>query len=120
MKLNLFGQDKQKIVRQHEEILSLLQRGYLYLSSILTTFSEWSKSSSISIVSQQQWGSQLHTLGRYITEIANNYASYKLSLDLSLISSRNNMPQKLEPYHYQVSLYNDMLKLMNKLGKKEK
>jgi len=120
LKLNLYGQDKQKIVRQHEEVLSQLKQGYLYLSSILTTFSEWSKSSSIPVVSQQQWAIQLHTLGSYITELANNDASYKLSLDLSLISSRNHIPQKLEPYQYQISLYNDTLKLMNKLGNKEK
>lgn len=30
------------------------------------------------------------------------------------------MPQKLEPYHYQVSLYNDTIRLMNTLRKKEK
>lgn len=120
LKLNLFGQDKQKIVRQHKEILSQLQQGYLYLFGILTTFNEGSKSSLIAIVSQQQWDIQLHMLGSYITEIAKKDASYKLSLDLSLISSRNNIPQKLEPYHYQVSLYNDTLKLMNTLRKKGK
>lgn len=73
----------------------------------------------IPIVSQQQWAIQLHMLGSYITEIAKKDASYKLSLELSLISSLNNMPQKLEPYHYQISLYNDTLKLMNTLRKKE-
>ncbi|WP_245592167.1 FUSC family protein [Ectobacillus panaciterrae] len=125
LKLNPFVKNKKQILKQNEQFLSQLKTGYTYISGILNTFSDWSKTDFIPTADQQQWTVQLQMLGRYIEKQLNesleNYQSPKIFrftldlLDLSSISVQVNIPPELEPYRYQLSLYNDTLKLIQEL-----
>lgn len=127
LKLNPFAKNKKQLLKQNEQFLSQLKTGYTYISNILNTFSDWSQTDFISTVDQQQWAIQLQMLGRYIEEQLNGNPKHqqkpKISkftldlLDLSSISLQISIPSELEPYRYQLSLYNDTLKLIQKFNK---
>lgn len=129
LKLNPFVKNKKQVLKQNEQFLSQLKTGYIYISNILNTFSDWSKTDFISKVDQQQWAIQLQMLGRYIEKQLNrnpeNHKNSKIFkftldlLDLSSISVQINIPPELEPYRYQLSLYNDTLKLIQELRKEQ-
>ncbi|PGZ93299.1 hypothetical protein COE51_23940 [Bacillus pseudomycoides] len=129
LKLNPFIKNKKQILKQNEQLLLQLKTGYIYISNILNTFNDWSKTDVISKVDQQQWAIQLQMLGRYIEKQLNgspenhqNSKSFKFTLDLldlSSISVQINISPELEPYRYQLSLYNDTLKLIQELRKEQ-
>ncbi|MEI4827866.1 FUSC family protein [Bacillus sp. FJAT-53711] len=129
LKLNPFIKNKKQILKQNEQFLLQLKTGYIYISNILNTFNDWSKTDVISKVDQQQWAIQLQMLGRYIEKQLNvslekhqNSKSFKFTLDLldlSSISVQINISPELEPYRYQLSLYNDTLKLIQELRKEQ-
>lgn len=125
LRLNPFGRNKKQQLKQNEQFLFQLKHGYTYISSVLTTFNDWSKTNSLPTVDGQKWAVQLQVLGEYITEQANknveNYSIKKSSLDvldLSSIPLQIRIPPELESQRYQLSLYNDTLKLIDKLKAK--
>ncbi|MEK1832591.1 hypothetical protein AAAC51_37765 [Priestia megaterium] len=102
-----------------------LKHGYTYISGVLPTFNDWSETNSLRTVDGQKWAVQLQVLGEYITEQANknveNYSIKKSSFDLLHLSSiplQISIPPELESHRYQLSLYNDTLKLIDKLKAK--
>lgn len=124
LKLNPFVKNKKQLLKQNEQFLSQLKTGYTYISNILDTFSDWSKTDFISKLDQQQWTTQLQMIGAYIEkqlkEETANYQDptiFKSGLDLSSISIQINISSELEPYRYQLSLYNDTLKFIQSLRK---
>ncbi|WP_242220844.1 aromatic acid exporter family protein [Bacillus cereus group sp. BfR-BA-01380] len=124
LKLNPFTKNKKQILRQNEQLLLQLKTGYIYISNILNTFSDWSQTDFISKADQQQWTVQLQMLGRYIEKQLNgsseNQQNFKYSLDLldlSSISVQVNISPELELYRHQLSLYNDTLKFIQEIKK---
>ncbi|MGG2015542.1 FUSC family protein [Bacillus sp. S10(2024)] len=127
LKLNPFTKNKKQVLKQNEQLLTQLKTGYIYISSILNTFSDWSQTEFISKADQQQWTIQLQMLGKYIEKQLNgssenhpNSKGFHFSLDLldlSSISVQVNISPEIEPYRYQLSLYNDTLKLIQELKK---
>lgn len=124
LKLNPFTKNKKQILKQNEQLLSQLKTGYTYISGIQNTFNDWSQIDIISKADQQLWTVQLQMMGGYIEKQLNksseNHQDPKYSLDLldlSSISVQVNISPELEPYRYQLSLYNDTLKLIQELKK---
>lgn len=127
LKLNPFPKNKKQILKQNEQLLSQLKTGYTYISSILNIFTDWSQTDIISKADQQLWNVQLQMLGKYIEKELNrsldNYQNFKYRLDLldlSSLSVQVNISPELELYRYQLSLYNDTLKLIQELKKGQK
>ncbi|MEH7463893.1 FUSC family protein [Bacillus thuringiensis] len=127
LKLNPFTKNKKQILKQNEQLLSQLKTGYTYISSILNIFTDWSQTDIISKADQQLWNVQLQMLGKYIEKELNrsldNYQNFKYRLDLldlSSLSVQVNISPELELYRYQLSLYNDTLKLIQELKKGQK
>lgn len=125
LRLNPFGRNKKQQLKQNEHFLFQLKHGYTYISGALPTFNDWSETNSLRTVDGQKWAVQLQVLGEYITEQANknveNYSIKKSSfdlLDLSSIPLQISIPPELESHRYQLSLYNDTLKLIDKLKAK--
>jgi len=126
-KLNPFAKNKKQVFNQYEQFFMQLRTGYNYLSNILNTFSDWSKTEYISKEDQHQWNIQLDMLGKYIEKELKNGAKVNQSskmfkptlnlLDLSALSVELNTPPELEPYRFQLSLYNDTLKFIQELRK---
>ncbi len=123
LRLNPFVRNKKQLLKQNEQFLFQLKHGYTYISGVLTTFNEWSETNSLPTVDRQKWAVQLQVLGEYITEQANknleNHSINKSSLDLLDLSSiplQISIPPELESPRYQLSLYNDTLKFIEKLG----
>ncbi|GAB1798392.1 FUSC family protein [Priestia megaterium] len=126
LKLNPFVKNKKQMLKQNEQFLFQLKQGYTYISSILATFSDWSETNYISTVDRQKWAIQLEVLGEYIMEQVNknseNYSITKSTLnllDLSSIPLRISIPSELDCHRYQLSLYNDTLKLIEQLGTRQ-
>ncbi|WP_244525342.1 aromatic acid exporter family protein [Bacillus sp. 166amftsu] len=127
LKLNPFAKNKKQILKQNEQFLVQLKVGYIYLSNIINTFSDWSNTDCISKTDQQQWTIQLQMLGRYIENQLNKSSedrqNFRVSkfhldlLDLSSISVQINISPELEHYRYQLGLYNETLKFIQELRK---
>lgn len=127
LKLNPFTKNKKQILKQNEQLLSQLKTGYTYISGILNTFTDWSQTDIISKPDHQLWTVQLQMLGKYIEKELNrsldNYQNFKYPLDLldlSSLSVQVNISPELELYRYQLSIYNDTLKLIQELKKGQK
>lgn len=127
LKLNPFTKNKKQILKQNEQLLSQLKTGYTYIFGILNTFTDWSQTDIISKPDQQLWTVQLQMLGKYIEKELNrsldNDQNFKYPLDLldlSSLSVQVNISPELEPYRYQLSIYNDTLKLIQELKKGQK
>ncbi|WP_176585867.1 FUSC family protein [Priestia megaterium] len=127
LRLNPFTKNENQILKKSEQFLVQLKQGYTYISGVLGTFSDWAEADYISTLDRQKWSIQIQMLGKYITEQIEktsetspvSKASFDL-LDLSSIPLQINISPELEFHRYQLSLYNDTIKLMKNLGGNDK
>ncbi|HEY2420993.1 MAG TPA: FUSC family protein [Neobacillus sp.] len=111
LKYNPFAKKSKGELKGFQQRIYYLTQGYLYLSSTIQTFQNWSAIGNINPNQQLKWGGQLKVFGEFF-QINENPSVHTLLGERLMVT----IPKEVENLQFHVSIYYETINFIKKMN----